>query len=122
MQYKLVLSLMGLVLPTAAAAGAVDFARDVRPILEKSCFGCHGAEKQKAGLRLDVRAAALKGGESGPAIVAGKASDSLLIKLVQGEDPYRLMPSKGDKLTAAQVEVLRAWVDAGAAWPDDGVA
>lgn len=97
----------------------VDFAREVRPILEKACYACHGAEKQKGGLRLDVRTPALRGGESGAAIVPGKAGGSLLIKLVSGEDPDRVMPAKGEPLTAAQVGVLRAWIDGGAVWPED---
>ena len=46
-------------------AQPVDFAREVRPIFERSCLGCHGPEKQKSGFRLDVRDIAIKGGESG---------------------------------------------------------
>ena len=60
-----VLALMAAALSLASADvadGKVDFARDVRPILEKSCFGCHGPDKQKSGYRLDVRDVALKGG------------------------------------------------------------
>jgi cytochrome c553 len=98
-----------------------DFAKDIRPILQKSCYSCHGAEKQKASLRLDVRAPAMRGGESGVAFVPGKSSQSLLIKLTRGDDPDRIMPAKGDRLTPAQIATLAAWIDAGATWPDDGV-
>ena len=67
-----------LLLITSTAAAAVDFARDVKPILEKRCFDCHGAEKQKGGLRLDVKAHALKGGEEhGAPIVHGKSAEIL---------------------------------------------
>ena len=56
----------------------IDFARDVRPLFVKHCFSCHGPDKQRSGLRLDRKADALKGGDDGAAIVAGKSADSLL--------------------------------------------
>src|ERR1043165_7497783 len=58
------------------APGQVDFARDIQPILSKFCYECHGPEKQKGGLRLDQKAAALKGGDSGPLLVPGKSVES----------------------------------------------
>ena len=109
-------------LPSPSAA-APDFVKDVRPILEKSCFGCHGPEKQKSHYRLDVRDTALKGGESGErAIVPHDAKASPLIKYVSGEDADMVMPPKKSdvpRLTAEQVATLRAWIDAGPAWPDE---
>ena len=112
-----------LLLAAAPSQAAPDFAREVRPILEKSCLGCHGPEKQKNGYRLDVRDIALKGGESGEAaIVPHDAKASPLIRYVSGEDADMLMPpKKSDKprLTAAEVETLRAWIDAGASWPEE---
>ena len=100
-----------------------DFARDVRPILEKNCFGCHGPEKQKSDYRLDVREIALKGGKSGDrAIVPHDAKNSPLIRYVSGEDEdMQMPPEKSDvqRLTAEQVATLRAWIDAGPAWPDE---
>ena len=69
--------------PRHAVAAPVDFVRDVRPIFQKHCYECHGEKKQKSGLRLDVKAAALKGGdEHAPNIIAGQG---------QGEsaDPVR---------------------------------
>jgi mono/diheme cytochrome c family protein len=100
----------------------IDFVRDVRPLLFKNCFACHGPDKQKGGLRLDRKADALKGGDDGAVIVAGKSAESLLIQLVAGIDKDRVMPPKGERLTAEQVGVLRAWIDQGADWPatDDG--
>ena len=98
----------------------VDFTRDVQPLLTKHCASCHGPEKQKGGWRVDVRAVAVKGGDAGPAFVAGKSSESHLIQLVAGIDPDKVMPPKGERLTAAQVGLLRAWIDQGAVWPDDG--
>ena len=106
-------------LPPAAGA-AVDFTRDVQPLLTKHCASCHGPEKQKSGLRLDAKAAAFKGGDSGPAFIAGNSAESHLIQLVSGLDPDKVMPPKGERLTAAQVGLLRAWIDQGAVWPDDG--
>lgn len=105
------------------AYSAPDFAREVRPILERSCFGCHGPDKQKSGYRLDVRDVALKGGDSGEAaIVPHSAAKSPLIRYVTGEDEEKLMPpKKSDKprLTLVEVDTLRAWIDAGPSWPDE---
>jgi Protein of unknown function (DUF1549)/Protein of unknown function (DUF1553)/Planctomycete cytochrome C len=96
----------------------VDFARDVRPLLVKNCFACHGPDKQKGGLRLDRKADAMKGGDDGAVIVAGKSADSLLIHLVAGLDKDRVMPTKGERITAEQIGLLRAWIDQGAEWPE----
>ena len=103
------------------APGAVDFARDVQPILEKSCIRCHGPKKKEGGLALDGRDATLKGGESGPALVAGKSAESRLIRFVSGTDPAgTVMPPEGagKLLSAEQVGILRAWVDQGAKWSE----
>ncbi len=95
----------------------IDFDRDIRPILSERCWRCHGPEKQKSQLRLDSRSAALKGGESGePAIIPGKSAESLLIRLVAGLDGKTIMPPTGERLTAEQVGLLRAWIDQGAEW------
>ena len=103
---------------TAAAqlrAAPVDFVRDVRPIFEKHCAECHGAEKQKSGYRLDVRDIALRGGDSGEAaIVPHDAKKSALIRHVSGEDEDMLMPPKKSgkaRLTAEQIAMLSAWID-----------
>jgi mono/diheme cytochrome c family protein len=103
------------------AARAVDFAQDIRPILETSCVKCHGPEKQKSGFRVDVKDLALKGGDNyAPNIHPGKSAESPLIHFVAGLDPDMLMPSKGNPLTTEQIGLLRAWIDQGAVWPDDG--
>jgi mono/diheme cytochrome c family protein len=100
-----------------AAAEPVDYLRDVKPILAANCYACHGAEKQRSGLRLDTAAALLHGGNAGPAAVPGKSADSLLVKAVTGADDVKVMPPKGPRLTAAQVATLRAWIDGGARAP-----
>ena len=105
-------------LPPASAA-KVDFVRDIQPLLADRCIKCHGPEKQKGGLRLDGKAAAMKGGDDGKAIETGKSAESRLIHLVAGLDEEKVMPPKGERLTAAQIGLLRAWIDQGAKWPDD---
>ena len=105
------------VLPMAATP--VDFVRDVRPILEKHCYECHGEKKQKSGLRLDIKSAALKGGDAtAPDIIPGDARKSPLIQLVASTDKEERMPSKGDGLTPAEITTLTQWIDEGASWPE----
>ncbi len=78
-----------------------QFEQEVRPIFEKRCFECHGPDKQKGGLRLDLKSSALEGGESGePAVVPGKSAESQLIKFVTSKDPDDAMPPKGERLGA----------------------
>ncbi|MBC7820271.1 MAG: PSD1 domain-containing protein [Planctomycetaceae bacterium] len=96
----------------------IDFAKDVRPLLEKHCWKCHGAEKQESGLRLDSRAALLKGGDIGQVIAAEDSERSKLILLVSGTDPQTVMPPDGPQLKPAEVGILRAWIDQGCVWPD----
>src|SRR2546423_3123139 len=85
----------------------VSFSKEIKPIFEASCIKCHGRGRVKAGFRLDTRETLLKGGDTGPAIVPGKSSESLLIALVHGLDPDSVMPKKGSRLTAAQIGLLR---------------
>ena len=106
-----------------AATQKVEFTRDIEPILKSTCHECHGEKKQKGGLRLDQRALALKGGDSGPLWVAGKSAESLIILAVTGAKPdFERMPYKREPLTAVQVGLLRAWIDQGANWPETTVA
>ncbi len=103
--------------------GVVDFAKDIRPILESHCFDCHDAEKQKGKLRLDGVVGILKGGDSGePVFVRGKSAESSLIKHVTSENPKEVMPPKGDRLSPEEVEMLRAWIDSGAKMPGEAEA
>jgi len=107
-------------LPCAGAGPTPDFVRDVQPVLESRCWACHGSKLQMHGLRLDRRADALKGGGSGvPAIVPGQSSQSLLIKYVSGLDKDVIMPPAGARLKPAEIELLRAWIDSGAAFPGE---
>ena len=113
---------------TAWAQGAEPkseevFSRDVQPILTAHCVECHGPKKQENGLRLDFGAAILRGGDSGPAVVAGKAAESLLMQAVLGtSDTVSRMPLKKPPLSEAQVAMMRRWIDAGAKVPADAAA
>jgi mono/diheme cytochrome c family protein len=98
---------------------APDFSDDVQPLLKARCFACHGPKLQMHGLRLDQKASALRGGESGvPAIVPGKSDQSLLIKYVSATSDV-VMPPAGPHLSAEEISLLRTWIDQGADWPDE---
>jgi len=100
------------------AARAVEFSADVRPILERSCFSCHGPTRHRSDYRLDQKESALHGGTIGGAIVVGDSAQSLLIQYVAGTHAEIRMPEKGDSLTHEEVGILRAWIDHGASWPE----
>ncbi len=92
------------------------FERDVRPLLAKNCFRCHGEKKQEGELRLDLRSHVLRGGESGEVIVPGKPDESLLIESVRYES-LEMPPDK--KMSQQEVDVLTRWIELGAPWPDE---
>ena len=91
---------------TAAQAAPADFARDVFPVLQRACFGCHGSETQKGDLRLDI--GSKKHAEIG---------SDLLRRVALPKENKEAMPKRGPRLTAAEIKHLRDWVDAGAVWP-----
>ena len=105
--------------PARPRASGVDYLRDVKPILARKCAGCHGALKQKAGLRLDTAENLLRGGEGGSPVEPGKPDESELIDRVTQADLTLRMPpeGEGEKLSASEVETLRAWVVGGAKTP-----
>jgi ankyrin repeat protein len=110
-----------------AAPPAVDFARDVQPILERSCAGCHSGEKPKSRFTVTRRESLLAGGESGnPAVILGDSASSPLIRFVAGEVEELEMPPLGQRdeypaLGREEIELLRAWIDQGAVWPEGAV-
>ncbi|HVU89931.1 MAG TPA: PSD1 and planctomycete cytochrome C domain-containing protein [Pirellulales bacterium] len=116
---------LGLLVAGAARNGraddAVDYTRDVRPILAAHCFKCHGPDEQKSGLRLDAVSLAVEGGNSGAAIVRGKSAESALVKAITGADDVSSMPpdDAGPRLSAEQIATIRRWIDAGAPAPAD---
>jgi ankyrin repeat protein/mono/diheme cytochrome c family protein len=98
-------------LPPAATV-TVDYDTDVKPILSQHCYSCHGGTAQQAGLRLDLRQNALRGGDYGPVIVPGKSAESKLIKrLVDGDGGLQMPPSGA--LSDEDIGILRAWIDQG---------
>lgn len=111
-----------LILSTAVAVRAadtpVDFVRDIQPILNDQCVSCHGAEKARGHLRLDVKSMALDGGTSGKSIELGKGEASLLVHRLRGVGDEDQMPLKKPALPAAQIALFSRWIDEGAQWPD----
>ncbi len=103
--------------PPANGGEVVDYLRDVKPILARRCYACHGALKRKAGLRLDTAASIHKGGDGGPAVEPGKAIESLLVDRITDPDESFRMPPEGDPLADDEVAKVRAWIDAGAPLP-----
>jgi mono/diheme cytochrome c family protein len=123
----LILTVVGLTTPArggdAPDAPAIDYARDVRPILSDKCFACHGPDEaeRKAGLRLDIQESAFATLKSGSrAIVPGDPDASDLIFRVESDDPETRMPpaKSGKSLTPKQVETLRRWVEQGAPYTE----
>ena len=114
--------LVSLALALAGAALANErekadfFESKIRPLLASRCHTCHG-DAATAGLRLDSRAGALRGGQSGPAVVAGKPEESLLVKAVAHQHERLKMPPAG-KLETHEIENLARWVLEGAVWPE----
>jgi mono/diheme cytochrome c family protein len=107
------LAVITVFLPAAPAAEPLTFEKHVRPILKVHCFQCHGEEeKHEANLDLRLVRQMTKGGDSGPAIVAGKASESLLVeRLAVGEMPPE---GKGKPIAAKDLATIRTWLDQGA--------
>src|SRR5262249_25743839 len=106
-----------------AAAEPVDYLKQIKPLFAERCLACHGVLKQKAGLRLDTAALAIKGGKHGAAVKPGDADNSLLLQRVTSASKSERMPPQGagESLTAAQIAVLRQWIPRGAPAPADEV-
>ena len=121
---RIVLAIACVTVPVSGHAGEPDantqaarehfFEQKVRPLLAENCYSCHDDKKQKGGLRLDSLEAILKGGDSGPAVVAGKPEESLIVEAINYEGPE--MPPNS-KLEPAKVAILTRWVSLGAPWP-----
>ncbi|MGH9854231.1 MAG: c-type cytochrome domain-containing protein, partial [Blastocatellia bacterium] len=94
--------------PSAELSPQVSFDRDIRPILAERCLACHGERQQKGGLRLDAKAFAMRGGQSGPVIVAGKAMESRLYQRVVAQSDDERMPPVGERLSAAEAALLKS--------------
>lgn len=90
------------------------FYQHVFPILKKSCVGCHGGERPKGSLSMESFEMLRAGGKKGPPLVPGKAQESLLYLLVSGGKKPQMPPKRADALSAAEIETLRVWIEAGA--------
>ncbi len=121
MSRVLVLIAAGVLVPQiAVAGGAVDFVTQIKPILSARCYACHSALRQQSGLRLDTAAMLIKGGDSGAAVEPGKSADSLIVQYISGEGGIRMPPEdEGAALSAAQIALVKKWIDDGAHAPDE---
>ena len=98
----------------------VRFERDVQPILRRQCYRCHGPSQQEGGFTLARRASALgKGDSDEPLVVPGKPDQSLLIRRLHDADAGDVMPLDSKPLSSRDIDVLRHWIESGAAWPDE---
>jgi hypothetical protein len=106
--------------PAASREGIEFFEKNIRPLFQSQCIGCHQAvlPEPKGGLVLDSRAGVLKGGDRGAMIVPGKPEESLLIKALEYREPKIQMPPKG-KLPADKIQLVAEWIKMGAPYPAD---
>jgi hypothetical protein len=105
-----------LLLPlSASGADAVDYRKDVKPVLQERCYACHGALAQKAKLRVDSGASLLKAG----VVVPGKPGNSELLLRISSENDEQRMPPEGHPLKPEQIAKIKLWIEQGAKVPDD---
>lgn len=101
----------------------VVYERDIQPLLARSCLTCHGPDEQQSDFRVDRRGALLAGGDFGePGVLPGNSAESHLIQLVAGVDEDLVMPPDGEgkPLSAAEIGLVRAWIDQGVKMPELG--
>ena len=117
---------LGAIIPAARAAeadtkGIAFFESKVRPVLVNHCYACHSAAsgKSKGSLRLDSKPAMLTGGATGPALIAGKPEQSLILKALGHQGDLKMPPKA--KLPDAAISDIRQWIAMGAPDPRDGV-
>lgn len=108
------ISLLALAAPLRAAE--LDFAHDIAPLIRKHCGECHTGNQKKGSLSFNTRESLLKGGESGPVVVAGKSGKSELIARLTSDDKDLRMPPEGPRLSAKEVALLRTWIDSDLPW------
>jgi len=103
-------------LPPVSAKQGVTYEKDIKPLFERSCFKCHGPEKQKAKLRLDSLEATLKGGSNGAGFEKGASAKSTFVASVarlMSDDENMPPEGKGQAFSKEEVGLLRAWIDQG---------
>jgi hypothetical protein len=109
----------GVLLMAPARAEPVDYLRDVKSLLARKCYACHGALKQEAGLRLDTVALMRQGGDSGQVIDPSDPADSLLLERITADEFAGRMPPEGEPLAPGEIELVRRWLADGAPAPDE---
>ena len=112
-QLGIVLFLLGLA-PHALAQSPPSYARQVKPFLAKYCLECHNSQELKGELDLETFAGAMHGGKDGPVIVPGKPEQSRLVLAVEGKIKPSMPPKKAKQPPAGEIQILRAWIAAGA--------
>jgi hypothetical protein len=100
------------------AAHAVDFSHEIVPVLKKHCAECHAGDKKKGGFSFNTREALIEGSENGPVITKGRADKSRFMEVILSTDSEEQMPPKGARLSAAEVALLKGWVDADVPWEE----
>lgn len=101
----------------------IDYATQIKPILETKCYACHGVIKQEAELRLDSKELMVKGGDSGTALVPSKPKQSLLLERITDDEFSRMPPAdEGSALKPEEVKLVRLWIEQGASAPQEDVA
>ena len=119
MKLTVVLLILAAGIPSFADDAAVDYTRDVKPILHERCYSCHGALKQEGGLRLDTAELARKGGDNGAVVIAKDSVSSHMIARISAADESTRMPPEGKPLTAEQISLITRWIESGAEAPAD---
>ncbi len=129
MMKKTILTVIGalVISLTTQTSAAIDFDKQIKPLLEDKCINCHAApyksgsrtKKPKAGLQIDTRENLLKGSSDNKVIKIGDAANSLFYtRTILPADHDDIMPPKGDPLTASEKAALKEWIDSGLKWTD----
>ena len=104
---------------SADANDSLEYLRDIKPILARKCYACHGALKQEASLRLDTVSLMKRGGESGSALKSRNLEESLVWQRVSSEEEFERMPPEGEPLSDRELELVKQWILSGANSPSD---
>lgn len=108
-------------LPAQSNADPSTYTGQVQPLFQAKCYGCHAGKQQMGGLRLDAKTLAFRGGQSGVAgLVPGKPDASTVYQRIAGLNEQPRMPMGGKPLSAAELTVVKKWIEGGAVWPESG--
>ena len=99
-------------------SATVDFITQIKPLFARHCVACHGIDKHESGYRLDIAELAVQGGDRGPAVIPGRSDQSTLLEALGGEGDVSAMPLDKPALERAEIDLIRAWVDQGAEYPE----